>query len=206
MEGNTLSKMMIAVFVAAGLGYAGAGLAQTHSPSSYLAPISKASYDQATKDAGSQYVTEKEACASLGGNANDICIAQAKGKRDVARAEAESAYKHTPKAREDARIARAEATYGVAIERCDDLAGNPKDVCVKEAKAELVIAEADAKVDRVTADTRQEAAATQVEARKEADTEKRDAEYSVAIEKCKSLAGAAKDTCVNNAKVQHGKS
>jgi hypothetical protein len=205
-ERNTMSKLMIAVFVAAGLSYAGAGVAQMASPTTYPTPMSKASYDQATKDASAQYKIEKDACSSFKGNANDICVAEAKGKRNVARAEAASAYKHTPKAREYARIAYAKATYGVAIERCDDLAGNPKDVCVKEAKAELINGKANAKVDRVTADTRQEAAATQAVARKEANADKRDAEYKVATEKCESLAGASKDTCVNNAKMQYGKS
>jgi hypothetical protein len=65
---------------------------------------------------------------------------------------------------------------------------------------------ADAKVDRVAVDTRQDAAAKQAEARNEANTEKRDAEYKVAIEKCDAFAGPAKDACVGNAKVQYGKS
>ena len=106
----------------------------------------------------------------------------------------------------DARIAHAQAYYDVAIEKCDDLAGNPKDVCVKEAKAALVKGKADAKVDRVVADTRQDAAAKQADARKEATEDKRNAEYKVAIEKCDALAGAAKDACVSNAKAQFGKS
>ena len=50
-----------------------------------------------------------------------------------------------------------------------------------------------------------DAATKQAEARKEASADKRDAEYKVAIEKCDALAGAAKDTCVGNAKVQFGK-
>ena len=48
-----------------------------------------------------------------------------------------------------------EATYDVAKEKCDELSGNSKDVCVKEANAALVKAKADAKVDRVAAETRQ---------------------------------------------------
>ena len=122
--------------------------------------------------------------------------------RNVAKADAEAAYENTPKARENARIAHAQANYDVAIEKCDDLAGNPKDVCVKEAKAELVKGKADAKVDRVTADTRHDAATKQADASKEATADKRDAEYKVAIEKCDALAGTAKETCVSNAKVQ----
>lgn len=198
-----MSKLMIALFVTAGLGFAGAGAAQTNVP--MTAPMSKASYTQAVKDADAQYKVDKEACSSLSGNAKDICVAEAKGKENVAKAEAEAAYKHTPKARENARIAHAQASYNVAIEKCDDLAGNRKDVCVKEAKSELVKGKANAKVDRVAADTNKESATKQAEARKDASADKREAEYRVAIEKCDALAGAAKDTCVSNAKARFGK-
>ena len=125
-----MSRTMIAVFLSAGLGFAGVGMAQMHSPMTYPTPMSKADHTQAIKDADAQYKNAKSACNSLSGNAKDVCVAEAKGNEKVAKAEVEAAYKHTPKARESARIARADANYKVAIERCDDLAGNPKDVCV----------------------------------------------------------------------------
>jgi len=198
-----MSKLMIALFVTAGLGFAGASTAQMNAP--MTTPMSKASYTQAVKDADAQYKIDKDACSSLPGNTKDICVAEAKGKASVAKADAEAAYRHTPKARENARIAHAQANYNVAIEKCDDLAGNRKDVCVKEAKAELVKGKANAKVDRVAADTSRDAATKQAEARKDASADKRDAEYKVAIEKCDALAGPAKDACVSNAKAQYGK-
>jgi hypothetical protein len=206
-----MSKLMIALFVAAGLGIAGcatqrdAPIAATK-PMAPVAPISKDAYDLAVKNAEAQYKMDKDACSSRSGSAKDICLAEANGKEKVAKADAESAYKNTPKVREDARVTRAEATYNVAKEKCDQLAGNPKDVCAKEASAVLVKAKADAKVDRVTADTQQDAATKQADARKEANTDKRNAEYKVAIEKCDALAGPAKDACISNAKLQYGKS
>lgn len=196
-----MSKMMIALLFTAGLGFAGAGAAQTNLPT---APISKTSYTQAVKDADAQYKMDKDACSSFSGNAKDVCVAEAKGRNSVAKAEAEAAYKHTPKARENARIERAQANYDVAIEKCDDLAGNRKDVCVKEANAELVKGKANAKVDRVAADTNKEAATKQSEAREDARVDKREAEYKLAIEKCDALAGPAKEACVSNAKAQFG--
>jgi hypothetical protein len=84
--------------------------------------------------------------------------------------------------------------------------GNDKDVCVKEAKAQYTKAKADAKVDRVASDTSQNAMKKTADARKDAAEDKRDAEYKVAVEKCDSLAGAAKDTCVRDAKARYGKS
>src|SRR5437773_12134972 len=205
-----MSKLLIALFVAAGLGLAGCatqkdGPMGATRPMAPVAPISKDAYDQAVKNAETQYKTDKDACSSRSGNAKDICLEEAKGREKIAKADAEAAYKNTPKTREDARIARAEATHGVAKEKCDDLSGNAKDVCVKEADAALVKAKADAKVDRVAADTQQDSAMKQADARQQAAQDKRDADYKVAVEKCDALSGSAKSTCVSDAKLRYGK-
>jgi hypothetical protein len=207
-----MSKLLIALFVTAGLTLAGCATAQRDAPTAAakpmapVAPISKDAYDGAIKSAETQYKMDKDACSSRSGNAKDICLAEATGKEKIAKADAEVAYHNTPKAREDARIARGEATYNVANKKCDELSGNPKDVCVKEADAALIKAKADAKVDRVVADTRKDAAAKQADASKDATVAKREAEYKVAIEKCDAFAGPTKDACVSNAKAQYGKS
>ena len=201
-----MSKLMIALCATAGLGLAGTVSAQMMSPAISAAPLSKEGYATAKTNAEDQYKIDKKSCDSLSANAKDICVAQAKGKENVAKADARAAYESTPKARESARVTLAEANYAIAIQMCDDKAGNPKDVCVKEAKSALVKGKADAKVDRVAADTRQDGAAKRAGAREEASADKRDAEFKVAIEKCDTLAGAAKDSCVSGAKVEFGKS
>lgn len=200
-----MSKLMIALFVSAGLGLAGSAMAQMSAPKS-TTPMSKETYNSAKASADAQYKIDKDACSSMSGNANDVCVADAKGKESVAKAEAEAAYERTPKAREAARVAHVQASYDVAVEKCDDLAGNVKDVCVTEAKAQLVKGKSDAKVDRVKSDTRMDAGAKQSDAREEADEASRNAEYRVAIEKCDALAGTAKEACVSGAKARFGKS
>ena len=131
-----MSKLLIALFIAAGLGVAGAASAQTYPiKTASTATMSKSTYTAAKQDADAQYKVDKDACSSLSGNAKDICIAEAKGKDNIAKADAEAAFTNTPKMRQSARLAHAQANYDVAIEKCDDLAGNPKDVCVKEAKS-----------------------------------------------------------------------
>jgi hypothetical protein len=191
-----LSKLSIALFASAGLCFAGGAIGQT---------MSKDAHGAAIKKADAQYKMDKNACDSLSGNAKDICVQEAQGKEKVAKAEADAAYKNTPKARESARMAHADAAYDVAKEKCDDLSGNPKDVCVKEAKAAHVKAKADAKVDRVAADTRKNTTEKMTEVKRDAAEDKRDAEYKVAAEKCDALSGAAKDTCMNDAKARFGK-
>jgi hypothetical protein len=190
------SKLMVVLFAAAGLYAAGGAQAATGSRDARNASI---------KQAEMTYKSDKDACKSLSGNANDICMAEAKGKEKVAKAEADAAYESTPKARESARKAKADADYDVAKEKCDDLSGNAKDVCVKEAKAAHVKSLADAKVDRVASDTRNESMQKTAAAKQDAAQDKRDADYKVAIEKCDALAGPAKDACVHDAKMRFGK-
>ena len=153
----------------------------------------KALYEGAKASAKSTYEAAKARCDALKANAKDICVAEAKAARTKTEVNAEAAFKGTPKAREHAVHEAAEADYKVARERCDDRAGNDKDVCVKVAKAALVRAKADAKVTRVAND-----------ARIDASKEKREADYSVAAQKCDALTGDAKSACVKDAKAKYG--
>ena len=119
---------------------------------------------------------------------------RSEAKDKVALAELEYGYTGKAADRNKVAVMKAESAYAVAKERCDDLAGNAKDVCVKEAKAVETKALADAKMG-------QEIGA----AKKDAAADKRDAEYNVAIQKCDALAGDAKSSCVAAAKTEFGK-
>ena len=92
-----------------------------------------------------EYKADKTRCDSLDGNAEDVCEAEAKGREEVAKAELEDKYRPSRESRYEVRMARAKADYRVAKERCDDLSGNVKDVCLEEAKAAQAAAIADAK-------------------------------------------------------------
>jgi hypothetical protein len=158
------------------------------------AAADRTAYDQAKASAKSTYESERKTCDSFGGNAKDICVAEANARRTKTEAEAEAAWKNTPKAREQAVHEIAEANYKVAKERCDDKGGNAKDVCLKEAKAAMTTMVVDAT-----------AMKKGTEARMDANADKRDAEYKVAIEKCDAFAGDAKSACVADAKARFGK-
>jgi hypothetical protein len=158
------------------------------------ATITKADYQAGKTRISADYKADKAACASLAANARDICAEKAEAKEKVARAELEYSFTGKSKDRNKVLVAKAESTYAVAKEKCDDKAGNDKDVCVKEAKAVEVKALADAKLGKEIG-----------EARKDAAADKRDADYNVAIEKCDALAGDAKAACVKAAKAKFGK-
>jgi hypothetical protein len=196
-----------AIALAIGLAFSAGAMAEAMSKDEYKAGKEKIS---------AEYKTAKAACGSLSGNASDICVADAKGKEKVAKADLEVSYKPDVKTRYEAGIARAEATYAVAREKCDDQPGNAKDVCVKEAKSAEVAAKADAKAqmkttdanvtaNEKTAEARSDASKEKAVARKDAAVDKRDAEYKVAKEKCDTYSGSAKDSCLNQAKTNFGK-
>jgi hypothetical protein len=178
--------------------------------------ISKDDYQAGKDTIAAEYKSAKAGCDSLAGNRNDICVADAKGKEKVAMAELEAGYKPSRETRYEVSVAKAEANYAVANERCDDLAGNTKDVCVKEAKAAQTAAKADAKALLKTSDAnataneksaaaRSTAGEQAADARHDATADKRDANYKVAKEKCDGFSGGAKDECLMQAKVQFGK-
>lgn len=144
-------------------------------------------------------------CASWSGNPYDICVAEAQGGRKSAEAELNAAYKPSRENRHQVLVAKAEAVYAVARERCDDRAGNAKDVCVKEAKAVQTTAKADAKAQMKTATANDTANEKSADARKDATADKREAQHALAKEKCDTYAGGAKDHCLAEVKARFDK-
>lgn len=158
------------------------------------APMTKDDYKATKTRIEAEYKSDRAACASMSDNRKDVCIEEAKAKEKVARAELESSYSAKPSDQNKVLVVKAETAYAVAKEKCDDLSGNAKDVCVKEAKAIEVKALADAKMGKEMAEIRQDTS-----------QEKRDADYKVALEKCDALTAMAKTTCISDAKTKFGK-
>ncbi len=194
-----MSKLMIGLLAAAGIAFAATASAADTST------MSRDTYKTDKDKIEVQYKADEDQCSSMSGNAKDICKAEAKGKEKVAKAELEANYKNTDRARYDARVAQADADYNVAKEKCDDMSGNQKDVCVKQAKAAHTKAKSGAKVARVDSKTSHDAANKRAEARQDARDDTREAQYKVAVEKCDAMGGTAKDQCVKDAKVHYGR-
>ena len=204
-----MKKSTISVIAAAvSLVFSGAATADT---------MSKSEYKSAKQDIQAEYKSAKSGCQSFSGNAKDLCQIEAKGREKVALAELAEKNLPGPKTHFDVRMAMADAEYATAKEKCDDLAGNAQDVCVKEAKAAHTSAKADAETQKTTATenktvkdksakARGEADEEILEARQDAAADKRNADYKVAVEKCDALAGTTKDVCMDNAKARYGKS
>lgn len=164
-------------------------------PLAHAASMSKPDYTAAKTRISADYKAAKAACGSMSANAKDICVEEAKAKQKVALAELEFGYTGTPKDQSKILVAKAESTYAVAKEKCDDMKGNEKDVCGKQAKAVEVKALADAKMGKQITESKIDAA-----------KDKRDADYKVAAEKCDALLGDARAGCVSAAKAKFGNS
>jgi hypothetical protein len=184
MQTLKLTAFSAALACCASLGVAHA--ASTMTKDEYSAQKSRVEAD---------YKAARKSCDASSGNAKDVCVEEAKGREKVALAELDYKRDATDRNREKLAEARADANYNVAKEKCDDLSGNPKDVCVKEAKAARAKALADAKANKEVSSARNDAA-----------NDKREADYKVAVEKCDALAGDAKTNCVAEAKARYGKS
>ncbi|NDP48273.1 MAG: hypothetical protein GZ085_07750 [Sulfuriferula multivorans] len=199
---NTIKINAIALAVS--LVFSAGAMAQTLSKDDYKAGMDKIS---------AEYKLAKVSCSPLSGNAKDICKAEAKGRDQIALADLELRYEPNSENHYKASVAKAEAVYAVAIERCDDKAGNAKDVCVKQAKAAEIGAKADAKAQMKALDANatayeksavanDKATEKAVDAYKDANADKLAAQYQVAKEKCDAYAGNTKEVCVKEAKVR----
>ena len=113
------------IVLTAGITFSLAAKAQT---------LTKAEYKAEKDKISATYKTERAACNSDKGNAKDICVALAKGKERVDKANLEDRYKPTEKTHHNARMARIDADHAVAKERCDDQPRAGKEKCEAEAK------------------------------------------------------------------------
>ena len=193
MNKRNLTALSAAIGLAMSAGAMGAG-------------ISEAQYRSEGQRIAARHTNEQVSCESMAGNSKDVCQAEANGRESVAKAELEASYQDSSKNRYEVGMARANAAYAVANEKCDDAAGNVQDVCRKEAQSAEVAAKADAERILKTVDAKAGQQDATTEADQKAETEKRNAAYAVAKEKCDALGEKAQATCIAEAKARHGQS
>ena len=157
------------------------------------AKMTDEAHASAKSEIESRYEADRNACKAMKDNAKDVCVEEAKGNRDVALARLQYQYSGSQRDEKALYEAQYKARYAVAKEKCDNLGGNDHDVCLSQAKSERDKAAAEVKLAKTTAD-----------AIGDASSEHAEADYKVAREKCDSLAGDAKDSCIAQAKSRYG--
>ena len=151
-----------------------------------------------------EYLAAKARCKPLPGNQRDLCGLRAMGARHVARAELDLQYRPGAERVEKLSLAKAEAAYALAKEGCDELRGHQKDICRKDAKANLAAARADAKSLRAG----RESGPYSPESKREravAQRNEHDALYEAGKERCDAMQGTTRDLCVADLRKRFGK-
>lgn len=131
-----------------------ASVAQAELEANY-SPTDKHWYTARVAKADAAYAVAKEKCDDFAGNAKDVCRKEATAAHVRAKADAKVAVKtsdakavarektvdanaaasaQTAAAQKDASADKRNADYAVAKEKCDALAGDVKDACIKDAK------------------------------------------------------------------------
>ncbi len=146
------------------------------------------------------YKVSRDKCNSLKVNAKDICISEAKGVEKIAKAELEASYAPSARHTEKVAMAKGDAAYDTAKEKCDDSSGNEKTICRADAKAAHVKAKEEARVVRVDA----MAGSVEKGMRTSANKDENEANYKAAAARCDSMMGATKDACAADAKAKYG--
>jgi hypothetical protein len=96
--------------------------------------LSESQYRAGKDDISTRHRSDQAACEAMAGNAKDVCGKEANGRELVASAELEAAYAPSAEHQHDLSIARANAAYDIASEKCDALAGDAQASCIATAR------------------------------------------------------------------------
>ena len=160
----------------------------------FAALLSSTENDAAKDRIGADYKEGKADCAKSHGNVNDVCIERVKGKEPVAAAELEYQYSGKPSDANNLAMARANSAFAVSNELRDEMTGRAKDLCRAEANATHVKARADTTLNEKIDVALQEAA-----------TDRRSADYKVAVAEAIGLSSDAMSVGINTAKTNFNK-
>jgi hypothetical protein len=168
------------------------------------AAMSKETYEAQQVRVEADYDAAQARCKALAGNGRDVCRQQARGERDIAQAALALQYQPTADNDEKLRIARAEAAYAVARQRCKTLDGSGRDICNKDARAVLAAARAEAKLQKDVV-AQQMRSDTVVRERTEREEKIAQAQFNAARERCEMLPDEGRDNCLRDAKRRFGR-
>ena len=122
-----MNKHLIGLSLALAFGFSGSAFAAD--------AMTRDAYKAEKDKIEAQAKADKKACDAMKDNAKDICQAEAKAKEKIAKAELDAKNKPGPKADDKVARMKAEGTYEVAKEKCEDQKGDGMLACKKEAKA-----------------------------------------------------------------------
>lgn len=148
-------------------------------------------YRNMTQKAAADYKAATANCSGMSGNARAVCVEEAKVARARSETDAVVQHNNTEKLRMKARIALAEAEYGLAKAKCAIMTGAEKTSCTSTARSMHTAALADARADRgMMASTGVNPVTS---------TATQDPAKAAAVDKCAQVAGSPNTGCL----IQH---
>lgn len=108
------------------------------------ATMSTSDYSVAKERAAMDYQAARAQCSQQSGNPRNLCLVEARATERKAMGKAEARYRNTDVARRDATIESAEVDFEVAKTKCAARAGNERERCIQDAKAQQVRTKAEA--------------------------------------------------------------
>lgn len=93
-----------------------------------------------------RYRSDRVVCKTMSGHTKEICIAEAKGREKISKAELVDRKANSEKSRYDVLMTKALVNFEIAEERCDALGGNAKNTCLNHAQAAIIAAKANAEI------------------------------------------------------------
>ncbi|WP_020651667.1 BON domain-containing protein [Massilia niastensis] len=152
----------------------------------------KDAYQRATDKASADYRVAKDRCDKKGGDAEEVCVAEAKLMRAKAEAAAVTKYRKDASELHAARDKVIQAEYELAEEKCETMTGDAEDKCTADAKAVRTAALAELKGTRD--------GATVVGASGSGglvtSSDTRDPVKSAAVDRCEKMTGDARTACL----------
>ena len=148
-QGISMTKLISsAIALSISLAFSAGAIGQT---------MTQEQYRFGKEQLASDYKRTEAACDSYSGNAKDICKAEASGGNDVARAQLDARFQPSPAANLKVSVAKADAAFAIAKEKCDDMKGKEKEACQKAAKDARDSAKKQAKSEREAAEPKKQA-------------------------------------------------
>jgi hypothetical protein len=95
-----------------------------------------------------EFEAARRKCNTFGGNAGDVCLAEARGDHRVALAELEERKSPSSRTRQKLHMAKVEAEFEIATEECDERINGAKEECLVEARSAFAREKANARPDR----------------------------------------------------------
>lgn len=151
-----------------------------------------------------QYDHAQTRCRRVEGRARALCNEQARGERDIQVAELDLRADPTPEHDQKLRLAKAEATYSMALLKCKTLEGQGRDVCRGEAKRSYAEAQSEAKLQREVAEQVLKAEGS-VRLRAAESERIAEAQFNAARIRCDALPAEGRANCLADAKQRFGK-